>query len=107
MAERKTAQERRVERLTWALLFWVLAVTFALNLENWIATLGTGVVLLASAAYQRTRDWPVNPITWMAGFLLAVLGAAYPLGFLEANLLPLTLLVLGAVIVLGAVSGEV
>lgn len=103
---RKSADERRLEHITWALLFWVLGAQIALELPDWITSLGGGLILLGSAAQQRARGWRISPVTVLGGFALLGLGIGAMGEILEVSVIPFTLLIFGAVIFLNMISGE-
>ena len=76
-AEPKTAEEFRVERLTWFGLVGVLVITGVLpdwlNLHRGITPLVAGLILIISGILQYRRGWRVSFSTWVAGTLLLVM----------------------------------
>ena len=107
---RKSYDESRVERLTWALLVGVFAVLYMLPEEtaipNWIAPAAGALILMGSGAYQYSRRWRVAPVVWIGGALM--LNAAF-YGFQmdpERDLIGFTLLVFAGVIGFGLITGE-
>ena len=74
----KSADEYRLERLTWFGLVGVLAVTGIL--PDWLALhpgltpLAAGLLLLVSGILRYRRGWRVGFSIWAAGLLLALAG---------------------------------
>jgi len=72
----KTGMERSVEALTWAAV--VIWIGFALIVMRpvqdyiWLIVLVLGIILLASAIYQRSRGWHTSLMIWVAGVWMAV-----------------------------------
>ena len=66
----KDQRERRVERMTTALLVIWLGVVLSWKEPDGVTPLGFGVILLASALYQKLRGWHVGFLTWVFGALL-------------------------------------
>jgi len=106
---RKSDAEARVERITWALLVLVFAITQILpegSLPNWFIPLSGGLILLGSGAYQYSRGWQVSPITWIGGVAEALL-AYYVFNINPAaDMLGESLLVFVGVILFGLITGE-
>lgn len=76
-AASKSAEEYRIERLTWFGLVGVLVITGVLPdwlaLHHGVAPLGAGTVLVISAVIRRRRGWRIGFSTWFAGTLLLVI----------------------------------
>jgi hypothetical protein len=70
----KDPRERRTERLTLALLIVWIGVMIVVNEPDGLAQLGAGVILLASAFYQRMRSWHAGLVTWVVGAILVGMG---------------------------------
>jgi hypothetical protein len=106
---RKSEQEARVERFTWALLVLAFAIAQLVpdgSLPNWFIPLSGAVILLGSGAYQYSRGWQVSPITWIGGVVEGLL-AYYVFNINPgANMLGESLLVFVAVILFGLITGE-
>ncbi len=100
---RERAFEAAVYLIIIALL--VVAGTTPLLSVSWVTLIG-GAVLFGAALYQNAKHWRVNPLTWLAGAALMVIGylelqtgtAAF--GFL------LPLMVLGFVLVVSFLTGQ-
>jgi hypothetical protein len=103
----KSNSEARAERVTWALLVLVFAVTQLLpegSFPNWMIPGAGAVVLLGSGIYQYSRRWRVSPVTWIGGVVMALLAFySYQTGF---SYLGETLVVFAAVILVGVLTGE-
>ncbi|MCC6801795.1 MAG: hypothetical protein IT319_02835 [Anaerolineae bacterium] len=109
-SRRKSEEEARAERVTWALLVLVFAVIQLLPettvIPTWVVPLAGAAILLGSAIHQYSRRWPVSPITWIAGAIMAVL-AYYSIQIDRTR--PFTgeaLLVFFVVIIFGVITGE-
>jgi hypothetical protein len=73
----KTQHEARLERLTIGAVLLVLAVVeFGLLPAplRGLDVLLIGLVLVASAALQQARRWPVGRLTWLVGLLVLAVG---------------------------------
>jgi carbon starvation protein CstA len=112
MAQKKSREEARVERVTWGLLVLIFALLYIASdsilqaLPNWLVPMAGGVVLLGSGLYQYSRRWHVSPVTWITGVILIVLAI---LGFYVApnrSFIIESLLVTLIVIVFGTFTGE-
>ncbi|MBN8635579.1 MAG: hypothetical protein J0M07_09685 [Anaerolineae bacterium] len=106
---RKSENEARVERFTWALLVLAFAVTQLLpegSFPNWFIPLSGAVILLGSAFYQYTRGWRVGPITWIGGAVEGLLAYYVMRVNPAADMLGESLLVFVAVILFGLITGE-
>ncbi len=107
MAKTKSQAEAKVERVTWFALVVILGVlTLFEGIDNLIIPLSGAVVLFASGLYQYGKKWRVSPITWIAAALLLV-AAWYNWQINpDTDLLPICLLIFGAVIGVGVLTGE-
>lgn len=70
----KDPRERRVERLTLALLIVWLGVMLTIDEPEGLTPLGFGGILLGSAFYQRLRGWRSGLVTWVVGAILVGMG---------------------------------
>jgi hypothetical protein len=103
-------EERRVETLTFILIILLFVFTILLPGKisvAWITLLG-GIILTGSAIYQNQRRWRVNPMTWVGGAIMLIVGLlslnGYPVLNSFGMLLPIG--IFAAVIVLSFVTGE-
>lgn len=106
---RKSEDEARVERFTWALLVAAFALTQVApdgSIPNWFAPLAGALILLGSGAYQYSRGWRVSPITWIGGVVEGLLAYYVMQINPAADMLGESLLVFVAVILFGLISGE-
>ena len=112
MAGRKSEDEARVERVTWALMVLVFAVIYFLdpgeqdNIPNFLVPLAGTVILLGSGVYQSMRRWRVSPITWIAATIMLLMTLVNVSVNPDANFYGLTLLIFAGVIALGVITGE-
>jgi protein-S-isoprenylcysteine O-methyltransferase Ste14 len=109
-SRRKSEQEARIERITWALLVLVFAVVQLMpnpaSLPNFFVPLAGALILLGSGAYQYSRRWRVSPITWIGGAFMTLF-AYYALQVNPAqNFTGACLVVFFAVIIFGLLTGE-
>ncbi len=108
--KRKSYDEARVERMTWALLVGVFAVLYLLPegtaVPNWVAPLAGAVILFGSGLYQYSRGWRVAPVIWIGGSLMLV--SVYYGSQMDPtrDLIGFTLLVFAGVIGFGLITGE-
>jgi hypothetical protein len=73
----KDADERRVERITTALLvLWLGAMLIWPDKDQpeGLTPLGFGAILLGSALYQRLRGWHAGILSWVLGAVLIGVG---------------------------------
>lgn len=71
----KDAAERRVERITTALLvLWLGAMLIWKKEPEGTTPLGFGVILVGSALYQRLRGWHAGILSWVLGAVLLGVG---------------------------------
>lgn len=109
-SRRKSEQEARIERITWALLVLVFAVVQLMpnpaSLPNFFVPLAGALILLGSGAYQYSRRWRVSPITWIGGAFMTLF-AYYALQVNPAqSFIGACLVVFFAVIIFGLLTGE-
>ncbi len=102
--ESKSADEHRIERLTWFGIVGVIVISGVLpnwlTLHNGITPLATGLILIFSGFLQYRRGFRVAYSTWVAGTLLLVIAG---FSFLSRPDLDLSLVViLSAIFVVGA-----
>ncbi len=102
----KSAEEYRMERLTWFALVGVLLLGNILpdwiNSHHGFAPLLAGGLLFASGIYQHRRGWRVSYPTWVASTLLIV-GAGF--SFVSRPDLDLSLLV--ALVAVGVIARSI
>lgn len=106
---RKNRAEAKVERVTWFAMVLVFAVIYVLpdnTLPNWTVPTAGAVILLSSGIYQYSRRWRVSPVTWIAATVMLLLAAVNFSVSPELNFFGLVLLIFGAVIFMGVVTGE-
>lgn len=109
-SRRKSEEEARAERVTWALLVLVFVVIQLVPettiIPTWVVPLAGAAILLGSAIHQYSRRWPVSPITWIAGAIMAVL-AYYSIQVERTrSFTGEALLVFFVVIIFGVITGE-
>jgi hypothetical protein len=66
--------EKRVHRITLALILVWLGVMLTINEPEGTTPLGFGIILLGSALYQRLRGWHAGIATWVIGAVLVGIG---------------------------------
>jgi len=66
--------ERRIHRMTLALLVLWLGLMLSIKEPDGVTPLGFGAILLGSAFYQRLRGWHAGLVTWIVGGLLVSTG---------------------------------
>ena len=67
-------REKRVHRITLALILVWLGVMLSINEPEGLTPLGFGAILLSSALYQRIRGWHAGFTTWVIGAVLIGIG---------------------------------
>jgi hypothetical protein len=67
-------REKRVHRITLALLLVWLGVMLSIHEPEGTTPLGFGIILLGSALYQRLRGWHAGLTTWVIGTILVGMG---------------------------------
>jgi hypothetical protein len=67
-------REKRVHRITLALVLVWLGVVLSISEPEGAAPLGFGIILLGSALYQRLRGWHAGVTTWVIGAVLVGIG---------------------------------
>ena len=100
----KSADERRIERLTWFGLVGALVVASALpswlTLHNGITPLAAGSILILSGFLRNRRGFRVGYLTWITGALLLATAAfnSYSRPDLDLSLITVvvTILIVGA-----------
>ncbi len=100
-------EERTVELVSFGLIIVLFAITLlypGINTAT-IALIG-GAVLLASAVFQWQRRWRVNPMTWIGGAVMLIVGLLALQGYPMPLGIFLPMLVFGAVIIASFLSGE-
>jgi 4-amino-4-deoxy-L-arabinose transferase-like glycosyltransferase len=105
---KKGTAEARAERITWALMVLVFAIVQLLpgTLPNYFVPFAGALILLGSGFYQYARRWPVSPVTWIGGALMAFF-AYYNFTINPAQSFQgEVLIVFFAVIILGILTGE-
>jgi hypothetical protein len=70
----KDVNERRVERITTALLVLWLGIVLIWNEPEGVTPLGFGGILLGSALYQRLHRWHAGILSWVLGAVLLGIG---------------------------------
>lgn len=107
---RKSEDEARAERITWALLVFIFGILYLFpdtaGLPNWFIPVTGAMILLGSGLYQYTRRWHVSPITWLAGATMFAIGFYGLYIDPTQDLLPFSLFVFAAVIAIGVLTGE-
>lgn len=99
-------EERRFEILTFAaLLILMLILAFGSPTQGRFMSYAGGGVLLGSAVIQWQRKFQVNPFTWLGAAALLALGYFWPAATAVPPLYPL--LLMGAVMVVSFLSGEI
>ena len=70
----KSAEEYRIERLSWfgivAVLVIIGVLPDSLTLHHGVTPLGASLVIIVSGVMQRRRGWRIEFSTWLAGMLL-------------------------------------
>ncbi len=111
-------EERNVELVTFGLMLIVFALprlfTNGLDesgnplqvIQPSITLMLGGVLLLGGALYQSQRRWRVNPMTWLGGVAMLIIGVLEIQSRIQpfGELLPI--LIFGAVVVASALTGE-
>src|SRR5258706_2501111 len=67
-------EERQIETLCFGLIIVLFAITLLFNVSAGMISLLGGAILTAGAVYQFQRRWRVNPMTWIGGVFLLVVG---------------------------------
>lgn len=110
MANRKSAGELRIERITW---FALVAVFVLLNIvpddtaiPNATVPFAGGAILMVSGVYQYFRKWRVNFVTWIIATLMLVMGAYNIYSRPDLNLTFVAFILVGIVIAVGIITNE-
>ena len=72
----KDPRERRIERITMALLVVWLGVMWSVHEPRGTAAIGFGAIFLGSALLQRVRGFHAGMLTWILGGVLLGIGIA-------------------------------
>lgn len=72
----KDPRERRIERITAALLVVWLGVMWSVHEPHGLAAIGFGAIFLGSAVLQRVRGFHSGILTWVLGGVLLGMGIA-------------------------------
>src|SRR5690349_10008117 len=70
----RRSEERQVELVTFGLIILLFLVSLLYPLRSEVIAFIGGGILTASALYQWQRRWRVNPMTWIGGIILLILG---------------------------------
>jgi hypothetical protein len=99
MVNSKDTAEAKTELITAALLVIVFALFLIGKLNDPLAMLAGGLILLGSGFYQSRKGWHVSLMTWVVGGLLALGGLGLRMFLvtrLEINYVAIGLLAVGA-----------
>lgn len=104
----KSIRESRAERITWAALVLVFALTqLAPDAFPPVTVPFAGaVVLLGSGIFQSVRGWRVSLVTWLAGIAMAAFTIYNVMVDPTADFLGEALIAFAVVILWGVVTGE-
>lgn len=108
---RKSEDEARIERFTWALMVGVFGVIYlageqAVSLPNAFVPFSGAVILLGSGIYQYQHRWRVSPWTWVGGTILLLLAVFNLTVDAQASFYGISLLVFAGIIFIGVLTGE-
>ena len=98
MVNSKDTAEAKIELVTAALLIIVFALFLIGKLNDPLAMLAGGLIMLGSGFYQSRKGWHVSMITWVVGGLLALGGLGLRMFLvtrLEINYVAIGLLAVG------------
>jgi hypothetical protein len=103
--ERKN-EERQIELASFGLIIVLFAITLLYPMSPATVAFIGGGILTGAAVYQWQRRWRVNPMTWIGGIVLLIVGlfGLQGRGVPYGMLLPLA--VFGLVILASFVTGE-
>jgi hypothetical protein len=102
----RRSEERRIELASFGLIIVLFAITLVYPLSpSTVAFIGGGI-LTGSAVYQSQRRWRVNPMTWIGGIVLLILGVFGLQGRTVSYNMLLPLAVFGLVILASFLTGE-
>ena len=109
-AAEKSANELRVERMTWFGLVGILMVASiipdGIAMPNALTPLAAGLVLVLSGIYQRRQQWRVSFSTWTAGILMLAM-AIYNVFYRPELDLSFAVMILTVIVIaIGVFSGE-
>ncbi len=106
----KSAEEYRIERLTWFGIVAVLVIIGVLpdwlTLHHGVTPLGAGLVIIVSGVVQRRRGWRIAFSTWLAGTLLLVIAGFNFVSRPDLDLSLAVIVVAVALITLGIFSRD-
>ncbi|NWF70088.1 MAG: hypothetical protein HXY40_13460 [Chloroflexi bacterium] len=98
MGSTSDPQETQIEMVTAALLVVLLALFLVGRVEDPLAMLLGGLILLASGVYQSMRGWHVAMTTWALGIILFLGGIGVRLflvAYVNVNYVALGLALVG------------
>lgn len=96
----------RIEHATWGALILWLGVLLAVDERDGVGFLGAGAILFASALLQRLAGHAAGAPFWIGGGVLLYLGFDDLYGLDDVPVAAIALIVLGALILLRAVTGR-
>jgi hypothetical protein len=97
--------ERQVELVTFGLIILLFLISLLYPLRSEVIAFIGGGILTASALYQWQRRWRVNPMTWIGGIVLLILGVLGLQGRMAYSIL-LPLAAFGLVLLASFLTGE-
>lgn len=110
MARRKSAQELRVERITWFALVAIFIIASVIpedtTIPNAVTPFTAGFVLIISGIYQYSRRWRVNFTTWIAGTLMLVMAGYNVANRPDLDLSFIVIVLVAMVIAVGVLTNE-
>lgn len=110
MAKKKSAQEARVERITWFALVAIFIISTVIPedtvIPNAVTPFAAGVVLIVSGIYQYMRKWRVHFVTWIAGTLMLVMAGYNIANRPDLDLSFAVILLVALVIAMGIFTNE-
>ena len=92
-------EEAKVELITAVLMIAVFALFLLFRLDESLAMLAGGLILLGSGAYQSSKRWHVAVTTWILGLILFFGGLGvrmFLVTYLQINWVAIGLLAVGA-----------
>jgi hypothetical protein len=97
--------ERQVELVTFGLIIVLFLISLLFPLRSEVIAFIGGGILTASALYQWQRRWRVNPMTWIGGIILLILGIFGVQGRMGFSIM-LPLAIFGFVLLASFLTGE-
>ncbi len=99
-------EERQVELVTFGLIIVLFVITLLYPLSPAVVAFIGGAILTGSAVIQWQRHWRVNPMTWLGGIILLIVGVfgLQGRGVPYGTLLPLA--IFGLVLLASFLTGE-